>query len=91
MTVNKKYDAIIIGAGVIGTPIAYELSKMGYKTLTLDKQPDAGEGSTAGSCAIVRAHYSTEDGVALAYEGFNGRTGKTTWVMSRMKKAWPNS
>ena len=35
-----------------------------------DKGPDAGEGSTAGSCAIVRAHYSTEDGVALAYEGF---------------------
>ncbi|MBF0375998.1 MAG: FAD-binding oxidoreductase [Desulfamplus sp.] len=67
---NKKYDAIIIGAGVIGCPIAYELCKMGYKTLNVDKNPDAGEGSTAGSCAIVRAHYSTADGVALAYEGF---------------------
>ena len=67
---NKKYDAIIIGAGVIGCPIAYELSKMGYKTLNVDKLPDAGEGSTAGSCAIVRAHYSTADGVAMAYEGF---------------------
>jgi sarcosine oxidase subunit beta len=67
---NKKYDAIIIGAGIIGAPIAYELSKMGYKTLNVDKRADAGEGSTAGSCAIVRAHYSTEDGVAFAYEGF---------------------
>ena len=67
---NKKYDAIIIGAGVIGSPIAYELSKMGYKTLNVDKLHDAGEGSTAGSCAIVRAHYSTADGVAMAYEGF---------------------
>ena len=67
---TKKYDAIIIGAGVIGSPIAYELSKMGYKTLTVDKLADAGEGSTAGSCAIVRAHYSTADGVAMAYEGF---------------------
>ena len=67
---NKKYDAIIIGAGIIGCPIAYELSKMGYKTLNVDKMPDAGEGSTAGSCAIVRAHYSTADGVAMAYEGF---------------------
>lgn len=67
---NKKYDAIIVGAGVIGAPIAYELSKKGYKTLTVDKLPDAGEGSTAGSCAIVRAHYSTADGVAMAYEGF---------------------
>ena len=67
---NKKVDAIIIGAGVIGSPIAYELTKKGYKTLTVDKMSDAGEGSTAGSCAIVRAHYSTVDGVAMAYEGF---------------------
>jgi len=67
---NKKYDAIIIGAGVIGSPIAYELAKMGYKTLNIDKLADAGEGSTAASCAIVRAHYSTEDGVAMAYDGF---------------------
>ncbi len=67
---TEKYDAIIIGAGIIGTPIAYELAKMGYKTLNVDKKPDAGEGSTAGSCAIVRAHYSTADGVAMAYEGF---------------------
>jgi sarcosine oxidase subunit beta len=67
---TKKYDAIIIGAGVIGAPIAFELAKIGYKTLSVDKLADAGEGSTAGSCAIVRAHYSTEDGVAMAYEGF---------------------
>jgi len=67
---NKKYDAIIVGAGVIGCPIAYELAKMGYKTLNVDKLSDAGMGSTAASCAIVRAHYSTEDGVAFAYEGF---------------------
>ena len=67
---TQKYDAIIIGAGVIGAPIAFELAKIGYKTLSVDKLADAGEGSTAGSCAIVRAHYSTEDGVAMAYEGF---------------------
>mgnify|MGYP001821907050 CR=1 FL=1 len=67
---DKIYDAIVIGAGVIGAPIAYELAKKGYKTLSVDKRADAGEGSTAGSCAIVRAHYSTEDGVAFAYEGF---------------------
>ena len=46
---TKNYDAIIIGSGVIGCPIAYELAKMGYKTLSVDKLSDAGEGSTAGS------------------------------------------
>jgi len=67
---NKKADASIIGAGVIGSSVAFELAKRGYKTLNIDKLPTSGYGSTSNSCAIVRAHYSTWDGVAMAYEGF---------------------
>jgi glycine/D-amino acid oxidase-like deaminating enzyme len=67
---SKQYDAIIIGAGIIGCATAFELAKKGYKTLNIDKLPTAGFGSTSNSCAIVRAHYSTYDGVAMAYEGF---------------------
>ena len=67
---NKKADAIIIGSGVIGSSVAFELAKRGYKTLNIDKLPTSGYGSTSNSCAIVRAHYSTWDGVAMAYEGF---------------------
>jgi len=67
---DKKYDAIIVGAGIIGAATAFELAKKGYKTLNIDKLPAAGYGSTSNSCAIVRAHYSTRDGVAFAYEGF---------------------
>ena len=55
---SKKADAIIIGAGVIGCNIAFELCKRGYKTINVDKLPAAGFGSTSNSCAIVRAHYS---------------------------------
>ena len=67
---NRKADAIIIGAGVIGSAIAFELAKRNYKTLNIDKLPTSGYGSTSNSCAIVRASYSTWDGVAMAYEGF---------------------
>ncbi len=67
---DNKYDAIIIGAGVIGAAIAFELAKKGYKTLNVDKLPSAGYGSTSGSCAIIRFHYSTPDGVATAREGY---------------------
>ena len=63
-------DAIIIGAGIIGCTTAFELAKKGYKTLNIDMLGEAGAGSTVNSCAIVRAHYSTYDGVALAYENF---------------------
>ncbi len=65
---NKEYDAIIIGAGIIGCCTAYELSKKGYKTLNIDFQPTAGAGSTSNSCGNVRFYYSTIDGVAAAYE-----------------------
>lgn len=70
MSENRSYDAIIIGAGIIGANLGFEMSKAGYRTLNIDKLPAAGYGSTANSCAIVRTHYSTWPGVAMAYEGF---------------------
>lgn len=67
---SERYDAIIIGAGVIGSAVGLELARKGWKTLNIDKLPAAGYGSTSGSCAIIRTHYSTVDGTALAYEGY---------------------
>lgn len=64
-------DAIIIGTGVIGTSVAFELAKAGYKTLSVDRNSQIGHGSTAGSCAIIRMHYSTLDGTAFAWEGYH--------------------
>ncbi len=67
---QKNYDAVIIGAGVIGCCIGFELAKRGYRTLNVDKLGEAGMGATAGSCAIIRFHYSTFEGVAMAREGY---------------------
>jgi sarcosine oxidase subunit beta len=64
-------DVIIIGAGVIGAATAFELAKRGRRTLNLDRNAEAGHGSTSGSCAIIRVHYSTLDGTAFAYEGYH--------------------
>ncbi|WP_170339838.1 NAD(P)/FAD-dependent oxidoreductase [Ruegeria arenilitoris] len=64
-------DAIIIGTGVIGAAIAFEMVKAGWKTLSLDRNAQVGHGSTAGSCAIIRMHYSTFDGTAFAWEGYH--------------------
>lgn len=67
---SKEYDAIIIGAGVIGASVAKEMSAQGYKTLSIDKLPEAGYGSTSGSCAIIRTYYSAFETCALAYESW---------------------
>ncbi len=69
MTQNK-YDAIIIGAGIFGNCIAYELALKGFKTLNVDKLSGSGFGSTSGSCAVIRLYYSSPEGVALAREGY---------------------
>ena len=67
---SQQPDAIIIGAGIIGCATAFELAKKDYKTLNIDKMGDAGSGSTSNSCAIIRFHYSTHGGIAMAYEGY---------------------
>lgn len=61
-------DAVVIGAGVIGSAVAFELAKRGLSVIVVDKLPAAGYGSTSASSAIIRFHYSTEAGVALAWE-----------------------
>ncbi|MFQ5530696.1 MAG: NAD(P)/FAD-dependent oxidoreductase [Gemmatimonadota bacterium] len=69
MTERERFDAIIIGSGIIGAALGFELSKAGYSTINVDKLPAAGYGSTGNTCAIIRTHYSTWNGVAMAYEG----------------------
>ena len=68
---RDQYDAVIIGAGVIGAATAYELGKLGYRTLNVDKNPAAGYGPTSNSCAIIRVYYSTFDGTAFAWEAYH--------------------
>lgn len=64
---NKNYDAIIVGASILGAATGFQLAKKGYKTLNIGNLPMSGYGSTNNSCAIVRADYSTRDGVAFVY------------------------
>jgi sarcosine oxidase subunit beta len=65
---SRDADVVIIGAGVIGSALALELSRRGRRTLNLDALPSAGYGSTSYSSAIVRFSYSTLSGVAMAWE-----------------------
>lgn len=66
---SATHDAIVIGAGVIGCAVAAALAKRGIRPLVIDKLPDAGYGSTSSSSAVIRFGYSTEAGVAMAWEG----------------------
>ncbi|MEJ6574219.1 MAG: FAD-dependent oxidoreductase [Actinomycetes bacterium] len=62
---------IVIGAGVIGCSIAFEMAAKGYEVISIDKAQGPGQGSTSASSAVVRFNYSTFDSVALAWESFH--------------------
>ncbi len=68
---DETYDAVIIGAGIIGAAVGYELARAGMRSLNVDMLPTAGHGSTSNSCAIIRLHYSTLDGSALALDAYH--------------------
>ena len=65
---STSWDAIVIGAGAIGTSIALGLARKGLRALCVDMGAEAGHGSTSGSSAIIRPFYSTIDGASIAYE-----------------------
>lgn len=51
-------DAVIIGAGVVGSSTAPELSRRGVNVLVVDKAGGRGMGSTSASSAVIRFNYS---------------------------------
>ena len=61
-------DALIIGAGIVGSSTALELARKGYRVQVVDKADGPGMGSTSASSAIIRFNYSTVAGIALAWE-----------------------
>ena len=63
-----KTDVVVIGAGVIGGAVAFELAKSGRSVVIVDKGSAAGAGSTSASSAIIRFSYSTLDAVLMAWE-----------------------
>ena len=68
---NEGVDAVVVGAGVVGSSIALELARSGRRVVVLDKSGGAGHGSTSASSGIVRFHYSTYAGVAIAWESLH--------------------
>jgi sarcosine oxidase subunit beta len=65
---EQRADVIVIGAGVIGAAVAYELARSGRSVIVVDKGPAAGAGSTSASASIIRFSYSTADAVLTAWE-----------------------
>lgn len=61
-----KYDVLIIGAGIVGSSIAFELSKYDLKVAVVEKENDVSLGTTKANSGIVHAGYDPRPGTIMA-------------------------
>jgi sarcosine oxidase, subunit beta len=60
-------DVVIIGGGIVGASIAYQLTKAGCRNvLILEREPHQGKGSTGKSMGGVRAQFSTDLSIQMS-------------------------
>ena len=66
---NQTYDAIVIGAGVMGASIAFHLAERGLKTAILERKVTA-SGATGHSSGLVRMHYDLAAESELTFKSY---------------------
>ena len=62
-------EIIVVGAGIIGASIAYQLARREVDVIALDKGEGPAEGSTGASSSICRCRYTHPEVVRLAFHG----------------------
>ena len=66
----QSTDIVVVGAGVIGLSVAYQLAlRTSARIRVLEKGAGLGEGSTGASSAVCRFRYSRNEMVELAKDG----------------------
>ena len=78
----QAFDVVIIGAGIVGSSIAYHLTAAGCRNvLVLERESAQGKGSTGKSMGGVRAQFSTTVSIQMSlysipfYASFEERLG----------------
>ncbi|MEN8222492.1 MAG: FAD-binding oxidoreductase [Acidobacteriota bacterium] len=67
---SGKFDAVIIGGGIIGLSIGYHLTQKGKKVVVIEKKY-TGSGSTGRCIGGIRMQFSTEASIKLMQESMS--------------------
>ena len=64
-----EYDAVIVGAGVLGLATAYHVKRQnpGHRVLVIERLSGPGQGSTAKSAGMFRVFFYSKTNLALAH------------------------
>lgn len=63
---RQSYDAIVLGAGSVGTPSALAMAQQGLKVLVIDPMPSSGQGSNKAAIGGIRATHSDPAKIRLS-------------------------
>ena len=74
----KQYDAIVVGAGVVGAAVARELSRRKGSFLVVERALDVCEGTSKANSAIVHAGFDAEPGTWKAKMNVAGNQSMDT-------------
>ncbi len=66
------YDVTVIGCGVTGAAIAYQLARYDLRVLVLERENDVAMGATRANSAIVHAGFDPEPGTLMAKLNVSG-------------------
>jgi sarcosine oxidase subunit beta len=78
--VAETFDAIVIGAGVVGAATAFHLAKLGRLKVCVVERGQVCSGGTAKSCGILRTHYSVPANTALTVKTLGLFAGFKEWL-----------
>ncbi len=67
----KNYDITIIGAGSIGTPLAFYLGRSGLKVAVIEKHSSVGQGQNKSAIGGVRATHSDPAKILIGQKTIN--------------------
>src|SRR5688572_27654686 len=71
MAANKRSaDVVIVGGGIMGTSLAWQLARRGAGRVTLLERSVIAAGASGKTGALLRRHYSNRPEAILAHRGW---------------------
>lgn len=70
---SGTWDAVIIGAGIAGTAVAYQLARYDLDVLIVERRSDVASEVSSANSGIVHAGYDPTPGTQMAHYNVRGQ------------------
>jgi len=68
VAIPKTADIVIVGAGAVGSSIAYQLARRGQRSVVVLEQDAVGAGTTSKAAGGIRAQFPTETEIRISLD-----------------------